>query len=658
MAVQGSSHDVSPASRVRLPEDDGSWTIGRSPDCDIVLPEETVAEVHAIIKRQDGLLSVADSGAFAGVYVNGTRVQEQVIVDGDDIFISPIHLEVTDGDIVFSSRSDRGFRIDAVEVNRWVGDRTLVEEVSVSILPGEFVAMIGPSGCGKSTIVSLLSGIKRPSLGTVLYDGESLYDNLEHFRPHIGFVAQFPATHTALTVMQTLQYEAELRLHGTTPEARMQAINRSLDTVDLDHRCDTCVAFLSGGERKRLAIAIELLCDPKVLWLDEPTSGLDPHLNRRFMELFRELSNSGITVIVVTHDTDGLELCDRLVFLVPGGRVAYDGRPELAPRRFGARDITECYHVAQSAGSAVADQHDLMSGTPALFPRSRRDSTRVRSSLNSMMHQMVVKTRRTAHLWWSDRRNLLIMLAQAPLLGLLLSMLLSSQVFIDMHVPAARVIDATFVMSITVIWLGLINSSRAFSSEQLIWKRERMTGASIPAYVGAKLVMQALLNLYQASALVMVIGISHAGLPSAGLLGLPGWSELIVTMALTGTAAATMGLLLSAVVSSEDRGSSLVPYLVLPQLLMCGLLLHLPANIAWISMGTLSYWSIASMASVLDACSHPFTGGPTCADAMRVPLSHDAITMVTYWGVLVGFIVVGVAIICAALTIRDRARYS
>lgn len=645
------------ASRLRLPEEDGSWTIGRAPTCDIVLNEEEVAEVHAVLKRDAGSLSIIDSGAFAGVYVNGTRINERVIAEGDDIFISPVHLVLDDGDIVYTGRTDRGFRIDALEVNRFVGKRHLVNEVSLSILPGEFVAVVGPSGCGKSTLLSLLSGAVRPSPGMVLYDGEDLYENLEHLRPLIGFVAQIPATRDALTVAEIMQYEASLRLYGKSLEEREEAMERALVTVNLNHRRSTRAGYLSGGERKRLTIALELLSDPKVLWLDEPTSGLDPHLNRHMMQLFRRLSNTGMTVIVVTHDTAELELCDRLVFMVPGGRVAFDGRPDRAIRRFGAADITECYQVAQYSGDVVADQHLMSSPGAALFPRSRRAQTRSQSPFRGVLHQLRVKTQRALRVWVADRKNMWIMLAQAPILALVLSLLVTPHVFTDHSVPARDLVSTNFMMSITVIWLALINASRSFSSEQVLWARERMAGASIGAYVGSKLLLQWALSLYQACALILVMGVARSGFPSAGLFGLPGWCDLIMTLTLTGAAASTFGMVLSAIVSNENRGSSMVPYLVLPQLLMCGLLLELPARIAWVAMGTFSYWSIAAMSSVLDACNHPFVGGPTCGDALHIPLSHEGTTVLAYWSVLAGFTVVGVGLVAAVLTIRDRARH-
>ena len=375
------------------------------------------------------------------------------------------------------------------------------------------------------------------------------------------------------------------------------------------------------------------------------------------MKLFRKLAEMGMTVAVVTHDVHGFEVCDRLVFLVPGGRMAFDGRPQDAPRAFGASDFVDCYQVAQRVGSTVADQHAASRPGGLAIPQSRRAGSRVYTPMAGVFAQYAIKTHRGVRLLMSDRRTLATLLLQAPVLGALLAIVIPQHALVSNSVGARQLLIALFGMALTMIWFGLINSIREFSKERRVWARERMSGASAISYIASKLTIQWTLTVIQAVMLFVVVALLRAGIPSSGVSMVPGWGELLVTLSLTGIAASTVGLLVSAMVSNEDRGSSLVPYLLLPQFLLSGILFELPARVAWLAMTTLVYWSIAAMASTIDACQRHFVGGPTCVDALRTPVEHSLHAVVMYWLVLAGIALVGSVMILLSVTLRDRARH-
>lgn len=235
------------------------------------------------------------------------------------------------------SRKPGAARLDVRNLAQRAGGRLLLEGVTFTALPGECVGLLGPSGSGKSTLLKACCGLTRPAEGEILLDGQDLHAARDAWRARMGYVPQEDIIHVELTVRRAVGYAARLRLPAALPAAEREAIvERAIQQVGLTERANVRIAKLSGGQRKRASVAVELLARPAVLYLDEPTSGQDPHLEESMMRLFRELAAGGSTVVVTTHAMANIELLD-LVVLLAGGRLVYVGPPAALLDHFGSR---------------------------------------------------------------------------------------------------------------------------------------------------------------------------------------------------------------------------------------------------------------------------------------------------------------------------------
>ena len=221
--------------------------------------------------------------------------------------------------------------IDGVTVR--AGEHTLLDDLRLVVHPGELCALLGPSGAGKSTLMKAVLGVRKPASGRVRLGERPMTE-----AGPIGYVPQDDALHRVLTVEKALDYSAQLRLPSLSAEARHARITDVLTRVDLVQRRSVRVGRLSGGQRKRVSVAMELLTAPPVLVLDEPTSGLDPGMERRTMALFADLASEGRIVIVSTHAMASIQRCQVVVVLV-AGKLAYAGPPAGCPEWFEALDM-------------------------------------------------------------------------------------------------------------------------------------------------------------------------------------------------------------------------------------------------------------------------------------------------------------------------------
>src|ERR1051325_2228993 len=330
--------------------DQPQLTVGRSDQSDIRLDGLLISNNHARISQTSQGVVIEDLNSTNGTYVNGQRITGRKALPADDVVqIGPFLLRVDPqrGVTIFDTRAKT--RLDVLKITKEVTNRSgggkirLLDEVDLSIQPNEFVGLLGPSGAGKSTLMDSLNGMRPASSGSVLVNNLDLYHHLESLKQSIGYVPQDDIIHRELTVYRTLYYVARLRLSRDISRKDIdQVVNEVMDITGLAERRDVPISQLSGGQRKRVSIAVELITKPSVIFLDEPTSGLDPATEEKVMKLFRQIAESGRTVILTTHAMENVRLFDKIVVLMRGKLVFY-GAPQEALAHVDAESFKDLY---------------------------------------------------------------------------------------------------------------------------------------------------------------------------------------------------------------------------------------------------------------------------------------------------------------------------
>lgn len=383
------------------------WTIGRGPDNDIALAfESTVSSRHAVVRLRGGRAEVNDLNSLNGTWVNGKRVRRAAVEPTDAVMIGStiLRFEVSPDGGLQVVRRDCGDQIalESVALTREVrGGKRILDRVTLSIKPGEFVGLLGPSGAGKSTLLKALNGYTPPEFGCVLLNEMPLYPCFDMFRNAIGYVPQDDIVHPELTVEQSLHYVAKLRLPPDVPmEQRKDLIDSTIETLGLSHVRQSRINELSGGQRKRVSIGCELITRPSVLFLDEPTSGMDPSTEERLMRHFKEMAHRGTTVLITTHILYNLDLLDRVVILARGRLVFFgtpkeameffkvDGKPVERPTQI--FEVLEAEHAPElkdegDPKNAVAKQcAENYKGSPLYEKHVRQEQSQIGSQLEDV----------------------------------------------------------------------------------------------------------------------------------------------------------------------------------------------------------------------------------------------------------------------------------
>ncbi len=622
-------------------------TIGRDPASTLTIDEPTVSWNHAELVADARGHVLVDLGSTNGTYINGERVRRRALTPDDLIQIGPTAFRYNGEQLAATSATVAGIDLVAEGVCVDVGEHRLLHAISIRIKPNELVAIIGGSGAGKSTLLRVLSGILPPSVGGVAYNGADFYNALDAFRPLIGYVPQSDIVHKSLTVQRALDYAARLRLPTDwTPEDRAERISVVLGQVGLSERSTLPINKLSGGQLKRVSVALELLGNPRVLFLDEPTSGLDPGLDMRMMALFREIADSGRTVLVVTHSVLHLQDCDRVIMLAPGGYVAYDGPPADLPTVIGTDSYAEAFTAVELAG-IPSPRQPLTAGTRTHASVARAPRPRHRASFP---HQFSIVTERAFELALRDKRNLAIVLAQAPLIALILVAVSPKWVFSDLMTPAAQAQSVAFALSIVAVWFGLINAIREVTKERVIVDRERLAGLRVDAYILAKALPLGILVAIQCLILVAMSSFKTGWSPINVVASSP--VDSFISLTLVGVCSVGVALVVSTFVANEDRATSAIPFLLIPQFLLAGVTFRLGSWTQPLSYLTISRWGTESIGSSVSICRHLPPEIP-CSSLASLTYPEDGIGLVLRW------LIVGLAsllLLVASMLILDRQR--
>ncbi|MBF6235711.1 FHA domain-containing protein [Nocardia otitidiscaviarum] len=596
----------------RLPA--GGLTIGRTPDNQIVVNDPLASRKHArLIAGNQGGLTIEDLGSANGTFVNGRRQQQAELRERDIVTIGNVDFVVKEGTLVHRQRpvAEQGLHVHGIGFTV-EGNKQLLVDVNMQAGRGSLTALIGPSGAGKSTLSKLIAGATQPSAGVVTFEGRNLHAEYDALRSRIGMVPQDDVLHRQLTVKQALGFAAQLRLPpDTTKEDRKRVIDGVLAELSLTQHADTRVDRLSGGQRKRASVAMELLTGPSLLILDEPTSGLDPALDRQVMTMLRELADAGRTVIVVTHSVACLDMCDQVLLLAPGGKTAFCGHPGGVQDFLGTNDWAEIFaRVAADPDRAFANYRSRQAFAPP--PPAVKQLEPVKPPKSSGFKQFSTLARRQVRLILADRGYLIFLAVMPFVLGGLSLVVPGKNGFQKgaltqmpdgsfMVVGGSESQQLLVVLVLGACFMGSTLTVRDLVGERAIYFRERAVGLRSGAYLMSKVVIFSIAALLQAAVMLgIVLAVKKA--PGAGAVIPNGSIELYADIALTTVTCVVLGLLLSTLARSNEQVMPLLVVIIMCQLVMAGGMIQVTDRVVLEQVSWLfpARWGYAAGASTVN----------------------------------------------------------
>ncbi len=645
--------------------------IGRALENELVVSDLQVSRLHAEFHATpDGRFEIRDLGSHNGTYVNG-----QPIAKGGSALLGPNDIVgvghstfrlvgdrleefVDTGDVSFSARHL------TVTVD---GGKQILKDVSFGVPEKSLIAVIGPSGSGKSTLLKALTGYRPANQGDVLYDNRNLYKQFAELRQRIGLVPQDDILHKELTVKKALKYAAKLRFPADTSEQeRQQRIDEVLRELKLDIHKEKKVTSLSGGQRKRVSVALELLTKPSLIFLDEPTSGLDPGMDRDVMQLLRGLSDDGRTVLVVTHSVAELAICDKLLVMAPGGSVAYFGPPEEALNFFGYETWADVFSAFENyrdydwAGRWKGSQHYQMyaADIDAVAPQSVQmppPAAVKPPKPQPWGAQLITLIRRYVSVIASDKGFMGLMVILPAVLGIVSVVIPADFGLAPPKPPSKFNGDAGTIMLIVAVGMcfsAAANSVRELIKERVIYERERATGLSRSAYLMSKVIVLGFITAIQ-GVIICAIAFTPRDLPKEGLL-MPPAVELCISIIALGFTSMMFGLVISSLVKTSEKTMPLLVMFAIVQVVFTGVLFQIYGSIgleqfAWLMP---SRWAIGAAGATLDLAHLMPPWDPKKPNDLDPLWEHS----VGQWGINIA-VLLALGIICGFAVARLLRRH-
>lgn len=572
--------------------------IGRSKKCDIVLDRVSVSLNHAKIVKKNNEYYLSSFNQ-SGIILDNNILNSEVILREKDVFIiNDTKLIYNSGKIIYQT-SDQGVKLEAIDIVKTVKvkgkKKNIAEHIDFQANPGEFIAFVGGSGAGKSTFMKAISGVSKPTSGSVLINGNELYNNYSVLKNLIGYVPQDNIIYDDLTLFDMLKYAADLRMpEDASKKEKIKRINEVLDIVEMSDKKDVMIKNLSGGQQKRACIAVELIADPKLFFLDEPTSGLDPGTERSLMKTLRKMASSGKTIILVTHNTLNLHLCDKVVFFGFGGKLCFDGKPKDALEFFKVDDFVDIYNEINDNPDKWKLTFKGSEYKKEIKAKNNNSSTKVVENKN-FVKQFITLTLRKFKLLFNNKQQLLMLFGQAPLLALLLTFVVTDDLFYSYEETKSIL----FTLSNAGIWLGLLNSIQEICKEKVILHKEYMADMRLSAYILSKVIYLFIIGFIQSILLVGSFAIFIGGVPELGLMF--SWIiETIVIVFVTIFTSSAMGLVVSAFSKDSSFAMTMPTLLIIPQLLFSGILFPLGGIVDKLSNLTICRWSVEALGTIND----------------------------------------------------------
>ncbi len=566
--------------------------IGRSSDCDLVLEDVLVSRRHARIQQKDGKVWIEDLNSSNGVFVNGKKITaRQAISEKDKVRIGLFSFSLS-GTLLDLKKE---YAISAKNISKvFSTGHTGLQPTTIQFPYREFVALMGPSGCGKSTLLKALNGDSPPTQGTIKLFDLDLHDHFDLVKHIIGYVPQENIVHEELTVQESLFFAAKIRLPEDTSNKEIDdRINEVLGSLKIDTPTirKTKIAKLSGGQKKRVSIAVELLTKPKILFLDEPTSPLDPETIEEFLSCIRQLCKEGTTVIMVTHKPEDLNYVDRVVFMGVNGHLSYDGPKDGLLKHYKKESLIHLYALLSKKEEAKLWYERWFSGNKETATAFKRVELQ-RSSAN-VLHQTSWLTQRYFKIKVANPKNLLLLLIQPIFIALLISLSFSTLIEENELLGQQPKIGVMFLMAIAAIWFGVSNSAKEIVGEKDVAQREFRVNVLLFPYLISKQLVLFLLSAVQTFIFLGILMLVYPDLNNFIFL----YGILLVLS----ICAIQFGLMLSALTQTTEEVMSLLPIALMPQIILSGVLQPIESTVTmFLSYLTIGRWGTELLARVQD----------------------------------------------------------
>jgi len=590
---------IDQASRIRLQQ---RIRIGRDAANDWHIDDLVVSRFHAeIVQNEQGGFDLVDLRSANGTFVNGVMIKRRELVIGDLVSIGNVTRRFT-SDGLDSPVGVEGVDIVAKDVSFSVGDRQLLNDINFHLGPRTLTAIVGPSGAGKSTMLNVITGRTTPSQGEIVIGGRNLHKEYGDLSQRIGLVPQADILHTRLTVKQALTYGAALRFPSETSAAeREERVLEVMEKLELTPRADLRIDKLSGGQRKRASIGLELLTKPSILVLDEPTSGLDPGLDAHVMETLRKLADDGQTVVLVTHSVDNLNFCDNVILLASGGRIAYAGPSSTVFTALGKSSWAEVFRLLSSPEALL-----LSSKKRSGVVSSTSQIAQEKIKKQSWIKQLATLSARYLRVIASDKYYLGLLAAIPVLVGAIcyatagelgLGPGLPNKSGLVLN-PIAR--STLMILILGTVFIGLSTAIQEIIKENPIRLREKSVGIRSGTYLMSKVLVLGVITTLQTMMFAAIV-LFNRPLPEQGVFFSNAYLEILLIVSLLGLASMCLGLVISALLSSTEQAMPILVGLTMGQVVLSGALPGKNEGImAMLAPFSPSYWTMNSLSSSIN----------------------------------------------------------
>ncbi|MBQ7673366.1 MAG: ATP-binding cassette domain-containing protein [Alphaproteobacteria bacterium] len=549
-----------------------------------------IADNRVKLTRVNGEWYVQDLDSESGTFVNDKEVYGKVrLKNGDYLKNGDFITQITISHSPVVSNSN----IPVLSINKGVqtvhgknGNRNILNDVSVCAYKGEFIGVLGSSGSGKSTLLKAIAGINHLTEGQILRNGFLTTSEQLLNDQRIAYLPQDVVIHEELTPNKALKYISELK---QIPESQIE-IQRVLERVGMLEYSETPIQRLSGGQRKRVALAAELLGNPEILLLDEATSGLDPATEREMMELFRSLAEEGKTVLCVTHFAGRLFNCNRLLYLMQGNLI-FNGSPQEYQRFFEIQDLEDAYTKQKSKTiEEWKEKYQREFGNVKMFKPLDQENTLESAPKSSCLEQITILFTRYCSIQFSDWKSLLLLILQAPVIALMVGLAFGDirADFAELH--ASRVKEVVFTLILATLWCSGTSSIREIVKEKAILTHEIRFGLNATSYLLSKFFFLTILSMLQTILLLSIV--KYTTCLTGNTI-----TQLLILIA-TGITGVSIGLLLSSISSNSERAMTFLPVVLIAQAIFSGGLATLTGIIRIVAQLIVpAYWALEGMRS-------------------------------------------------------------